>query len=142
SSFRRSGSVWVTRPPGKWFVPVRMKVYRAVMGGRRLAGAGGGEGVLDDVEQIARVNGLGYVAVHAHREESLTVARHGMGSHGDNRDVRTVGFLAANGRCSFDAIHDGHLNVHQDEIEGLALESFEGLGAIAGHHDGVAFFFE
>jgi hypothetical protein len=46
------------------------------------------------------------------------------------------------GRGGPDAVHLGHLHVHQDKIEALALEGFHGLRAAGHRHQAVPFLFE
>jgi len=50
--------------------------------------------------------------------------------------------VKANGGGGFEAVHFGHLDVHEDEIEVLQGEKFHGFFSGLGNRDGVTVFFE
>ncbi len=80
-----------------------------------------------------RLDRLGDIAVHARLQAALPIALDGVGSHRDDRDVPACPPLSlADAGRRLEAIHLGHLHVHQDQVEGLLLPGGEGLLAIAG----------
>jgi len=70
----------------------------------------------------------------------LTVAGHGIGSHGDDRSVLAGRLDGSNGARGLESIHNGHLAVHENEIETPAAEGVKGLFSISGDgHRGAEF---
>ncbi len=66
-----------------------------------------------------------------------------MCSHGDDAGaLMTSAFLLADLGGSLETIHDGHLHVHEDDIELLALQCFDSLATIIGNHDNVPLLFQ
>jgi hypothetical protein len=64
-------------------------------------------------------DGLGQIVVHAGGQAQFAIAFHGIGGHGDDRQVPTLcrlAFLTAQLPGGGIAIHAGHLAVHQDGI--------------------------
>ena len=52
----------------------------------------------------------------------------------------TLLFLA-DGRNGFEAVHHGHLEIHENEVHRLPLERFERFAAVFSEHDSVTVFF-
>ncbi len=62
---------------------------------------------------------------------ALPVPFHGMGRHGNNRYMFTVGgFFGPNGLGCLEPVHFGHLNIHQNKIEFFMGQRFDGLAAV------------
>ena len=94
---------------------------------------------LNGCYQLFGLNGFGNVTVHACRKASLLVAPHGIGGHGDDRNVRPGRlFLFPNRGGSFKTIHLWHLHIHQHNIETFLFQRFQGFPAIARNGDLVA----
>src|SRR5579875_19961 len=92
---------------------------------------------------MLNVQGLGDVTVHSSGEAAFFVAAHGVGGHGDDGNVlASEALVAANGSGGFEAIHFGHLNVHQDRVERLVFESVQYGFARLDRLDGVPSLFE
>ena len=51
-------------------------------------------------------------------------------------------FTRANSRRGLEAAHDGHLHVHQNQVERLAGRSLDRLGTVLRNHHGVVTLFE
>ena len=87
---------------------------------RRELDPGGNEAV-DGREEGRDLERLGDVPVHPGFEAALAVALHGVGRHGDDRDVLTArGPLALADRGGgLEAVHLRHLHVHEDQVERL-----------------------
>ena len=97
----------------------------------------------DGLEQLLRLDRLGDVAIHADFEAALAIPLHGMGSHGNNGDVPSGSPLASTDRQrGLEAVHLGHLHVHQHQIERLPIEGRHRLLAAACNHDRVSVLFE
>jgi hypothetical protein len=93
----------------------------------------------DCFQQLGDTERLRNVSVHASTQTMLAVTRHRMRGHGNHRLVRTTGvpFLFPYGRNGLQPIHFRHLNVHQHDVECLALQRGERLPAIAYQCTGV-----
>ncbi len=75
---------------------------------------------------------LGDIAVHPGGQAPLTVALHGIGGHGDNRQMAAGRFFPlANRRRRLEAVHLRHLNVHQHQIERRVLQRLHRFPAVA-----------
>ena len=74
--------------------------------------------LLDDVHQPLAVEGFRRVIVAACLDAFLSIPHHGVGSQGDDRP--RVVLLTEELRRLVTA-HDGHLHVHQDDIEWMRL---------------------
>ena len=79
------------------------------------------------------------VFVHAGGQAAFAVAGHGVGGHRDDGLVPVSSLFRGTdrGRC-LHAVHDGHLDVHQNDVELLFREEGEGLLAMIGHDGRVA----
>ena len=83
-------------------------------------------GLLDGGEQQARIERLRQIAVHPGRQTALAIAGHRVRGHRDDAHVPAgPPFFPANRRRRLEAVHLRHLHVHQDEIEGLPLQSLQ-----------------
>ena len=97
----------------------------------------------DHRQQLFYLEGLGDVVVHARFQAALPVAFHGMGGHRDDGDVAARLLLTrAQETGGLETVHLGHLNVHEDEVEGHPsgfgpLPGGHGLLAVAGDGDRV-----
>jgi len=81
---------------------------------------------------------LGEVVVHAGREALLAILLHGAGGEGQDGDVTVRPHLGRADRTGrLEAVHLGHLTVHEDEIVGCALEGLDGFPAVAHEIDPV-----
>ena len=68
--------------------------------------------------QFVSPDRLGNVSVHSGLQAALPVPRHRMRGHGDNGQVLSGGrLLLPDGGGGLKAVHDGHLNVHQDQVK-------------------------
>src|SRR5271168_3023451 len=74
------------------------------------------------------------MVVHSGEQASLAIAAHGVGGHGNDRQAleATVG---ANELSCRQPIHDGHLNVHQNQVERFSVDLIYALAAVEGHSD-------
>jgi hypothetical protein len=64
-------------------------------------------------EQFRRLEWFGDVAVHARLQATLAIALHGVGGHGDYRNVFAGVLLpCANGGRGFQPVHFRHLHIH------------------------------
>ena len=113
-------------------VPQRVLVERDR--GRRPPSAAAAVAVLfDDGEQHRRIDRLREIAVHAGGQAPLAIAVHRVRRHGDDADVLARDALAhANRDGRVESAHDRHLQIHQHQVEGLALEPGQGLAAVLG----------
>ena len=109
--------------------------------GGRFSWVGGALARLDVEErlpELADLERLADVTIHAGLEAALAVAAHRKGGHGDNWDVGFAAALArADRRGRLEAVELGHLDVHEDEIERVALERVEDLAAVPDDGDAV-----
>jgi hypothetical protein len=76
--------------------------------------------------------------VHGCIEAALAVALHRVRGHRDDRDVFSRASLPlANHRRRLEAVHLGHLDIHQHEVEVLPLQGGDYLVAVARYLDHV-----
>ena len=68
------------------------------------------------LEQQRRINGFGDVVVHAGRQAALPLLNRRVGGHGEDRQVGKPR-VGANFRRGLVAVHLGHLEVHEDQVE-------------------------
>ena len=69
-----------------------------------------------------KVCGVTFFGFSAGGEALLFGALHGVSSHGDDRHVAAPQcFVVAYGGGGFQTVHFGHLNVHEDHVEGFGL---------------------
>ena len=99
--------------------------------------------LFERVEQFAETDRFRYIAVHARGQTTFFIALHDMRRHRDDGNMLPGLIFAVADSCGcFQAVHFGHLYVHQDEIEGLRAEGCQRLQAVTCDHDGMAGFFE
>lgn len=97
----------------------------------------------DGGEEFADVDGFADVAVHACIEALFAIALHGVGSEGDDRDAASGAvFALAEDAGGGEAVHFGHLDIHQHEVKVALTEGIKGEFAVRDDFDGVALFFE
>ncbi|VTR69616.1 hypothetical protein DESC_760043 [Desulfosarcina cetonica] len=101
-------------------------------------GSGGCPVFVDDRFQAVRLDGFGDVITHPRRETAFTVTLHGMGRHGDDRNLRIehAGLAGADLPGGFVAVHFRHLDVHQYQIIWPGSQPFQGNFTIAGRVGG------
>lgn len=93
-----------------------------------------GEEDVDGAEECLSVDGFGEVFIAPDVEASLSVVFHGVGGEGDDGDGASS---CAEFGCGDVAVEDGHLHVHDDEVEVVvAFEEVEGVLAV-GCEDGL-----
>src|SRR5215467_15516146 len=74
----------------------------------------------DQFQQTIRIDGLGNIFIHPLLKAFFTIALHGMSSHSNDWEVVSRDlFTLPNGGRGGEAIHLGHLQIHQYEIEGI-----------------------
>jgi hypothetical protein len=88
--------------------------------------------------QGLQLDRFGQEKIHASRKAALAVFRQGVGGDGNDghapgRGRATVFFLSTNGAGSGQAIHHGHLQVHQDHVVMTVGPALQALQAVAGH---------
>ena len=71
---------------------------------------------------------------HASGEAEFAIAVHGVGGHGDDGEVGEAG-IGADGFCGGDAIHNGHLHVHEDDVVVVFGDLLNSSGAVFGEID-------
>ena len=87
----------------------------------------------DELGQHALVDGLGQIVIHPLADQALPLAWNGMGGDRDDRRGGVEGLAADRLGCA-DAVHDGHLDIHEDDVKRLALGLFDRLLAVLAHH--------
>ena len=81
--------------------------------------------------ELGLPDGLGKVAVEARFEAAIAVTLHGMGRQGRDVDVASRrGLALSNGPECLEAVHRGHLQIHEDGVEIVGLERLEHLKAV------------
>ena len=75
---------------------------------------------------------------HPRRQAALLVGGHGVGGEADDRDGAGGAGQAADRLGGGDAVHLGHHDVHQHEVEAAALDRLDGLAAVLHRLDPVA----
>jgi len=80
------------------------------------------------------------VVVHARLEAALAVGFHGVGGERDDGEARAgVGFfLGTDDGRGGEAVHFGHLQVHEHDVEFFAADVVDGLRAVLGEDGFVA----
>ena len=89
------------------------------------------------------MDGLADVTIHPGFEALFAIALHGVGSQSDDGDAagRAV-FALAEDTGGGEAVHFGHLDIHENEVKGAILDGVESEFAIGDDFDGMALFFE
>ena len=94
---------------------------------------------IQQVKQLGGMDRLRDIGIHAHRQAFLFVALHCMRGHGDDRGARAARRLhVADRRRGLEAAHFGHLDVHQNNIEGLGMIALDRLASVVGDFQFIA----
>ena len=93
-----------------------------------LGGAGAGPAG-DHPEELVLVDRLGEHVVHAGGHHPLALVLHRVGGQGDDGQLRVLGLDDGGGLV---AVHHGHLQVEEDEVEGAAAHGLDGLLPVVG----------
>jgi hypothetical protein len=102
--------------------------------GREGIGVGSGQDAFDRCKKLIRLDRLAHVVVHTLFQAQLAVTLHGIRRHRNDgqmldvigiNDPRPTLLARADGSRGFDTAHDRHLNVHQHQIEVLALDQIQ-----------------
>lgn len=88
--------------------------------------------------EFGGADGFAEVVVHAGGSAGLAVADEGVGGEGDDVGGGAGGGMGAEVAGGFEAVHLGHLDVHEDDVVGLALDGGEDLEAVGGEVGAVA----
>lgn len=88
--------------------------------------------------ELIEADGFREEVVHAGLEATFTIAGEGVGGEGDDDAGIGGGVLAfakADLGGSFEAVHFGHLAIHEDEVMGVVEGGGEGIAAVGGEFD-------
>ena len=112
---------------------------------REFGGACAGKVAGEHIGECVKIDGLGKIIIHPGGEAIVAVAFHSVGGEGDDGDVRCRAavlrgglFQAADLAGGFEAVHFGHLAVHEDQVVARAAEGGEHFAATGGEVIGVA----
>ena len=84
-----------------------------------------------------RVNRLDNVGVHPRLDTFILVFLESTGAHGQNRNLLEVLVIfLADELCRGKAVHHGHLDIHEHQVERVLREHLDSLLAVFGHHGG------
>lgn len=73
--------------------------------------------------QVLEADRLSDVTVHSRSETSISVTRHGVGGKGNDGDSGVeCQFFLADSSSGLKAVHVGHLDIHQNEVERLIFK--------------------
>ena len=90
-------------------------------------------------EKVVVAEGLGHIVVHAHRQAAFAISFEGMRGHGHDLLVPASGPLVVANACGgLEAVHHGHLDVHQHHSERIEFESGQRFFPVVGHYDRMA----
>ena len=87
-------------------------------------------------QQRLHGHGLGQIVVHAGLQTAFAVACHGVSRQPDDGKAGPTPVLP-NLTGGFQAVEDRHLNIHEDQVAGVPLESLDGLQAMGSDEDVV-----
>ena len=96
-------------------------------------------------DQVVRMEGLRDVVVHPRGEAVEARGFEGMRGHGDDGDPRAAvgGFELTDLPGCGEAVHDGHLDIHENDVESRAGgKDLHGPVAVVRYDDGMALFFQ
>src|SRR2546428_7745652 len=83
---------------------------------------------LDDLEEFLRTDRLTDIGIHAAIETPLAIPLHCIAGHCNDRNMITGGlFLLSDGSRRLEAVHLGHLNIHEDNIEPVSRKCLQYL---------------
>lgn len=91
----------------------------------------GGAPFPEHLDEFVDADGFREIIVHPFGETFFAVLSGGIGGHGDDDGPVAVAF-SADDPGGFEAVHFGHLDVHEDEVVWGFVEFFEGLDAVLG----------
>jgi len=91
-----------------------------------------GGGAFQDGFDIFGADGFTEILIHARVEAMSVVFFHGVGGHGDDVGSFRRGEAGTNTVGRFEAIHFGHLDVHEDKVVFLAFDGLDGFEAVGG----------
>ena len=94
-------------------------------------------GFHDGAVDVAGLHGLDDEAIHPGFQTALSIAFHGVCGHGDDGEMTGAGLPPANLRGSFQAIHLGHLHVHEGQVKLAGFGGGDRGAAILHHGDGM-----
>jgi len=84
----------------------------------------------DRAQQGGMVDRFGHVVVHTLFKITIPITCHSIGCQSNDGNIakrpRQRPYLS----CCLKAVHNGHLNIHQDEIELARLDCFDGLATV------------
>ena len=93
----------------------------------------------DGGDQMRRLDRFRDIRVHAGLQAALAIAVHGVGRHGDDRQIRSQRGSPANQAGGFEAVEHGHLDVHQHQIVvGSRIQFRQRLPAVVGDIDVIS----
>ena len=88
---------------------------------------------MEYVANVVEIHRFGQMILHAMVQGTLHVLFECACRKRDDGKARRVGMARRpDGGCGFESVHDGHLDVHEDQVDGArvrALERAHGLGA-------------
>jgi len=93
----------------------------------------------DAASEVVEADGFGEEVVHAGFAAGFADAGEGMAGHGDDGGLLFEEEVAADFAGGVNAAHDGHLEVHEDDVVLGACDHFDGFLTVVGDvDDGVA----
>ena len=93
------------------------------------------EGLGDDAAEIVEAHWLGEKVVHAGLHAGLFDAGEGVAGHSDDGGLVFEEEVATDLASGFDAAHDRHLKIHEDDIEIALIDHVHAFAPIVGHGD-------
>ena len=104
---------------------------------RRQQRAPGGRDRMEQLCELSLRERLRQERIHAGREATFAIARQRVRRQRDDRGPRHAAgaFFAPDFLSCRVAVHDGHLAVHQDHVEGIRTPEFDGRATVFGHDD-------
>jgi hypothetical protein len=85
----------------------------------------------EHIGQLVEVDGFAEVIVHTGGQAVLAVFAGGVGRYRDDNGL--CAFVSTDEACGFEAVHFGHLDIHEYEVVAILLELFEDFFSIGGH---------
>ena len=112
-----------------------------VFGGERAAEVIDGEVGVDAGEKFVGIEGLGDIINGAEFKAAHDVLGVGFSGEKDDGDFAPLG-IGSDLAAGFETVHFRHHDIEEDEVGLEAGEKFEGLPAVGGDTEAVAFLFE